>query len=333
MATPLIKLSQAEFEQMLYQNLVYICTSESQRKTPMGKKACFRDYDLSDIDFQRNEVRSLTDIDFSYTVLSNLDFSGVTFVRCDFTYAIANQTNFHRATFINCKFPDMHSADSDFTYAVLHGTQGKNAVFVNVDFSCCQGTGLYMPNATFDRCTFINSKLHEGNFTSASFALSNLHCAELDNGIFLHTNFAQANLSEASCYGSNFNCANLSKTNLYLTDMSYANLSKASTQSAFISGCIFRGNQLDDPPLSIGPMNRQNDFLTYNPQDNMVSMNLAAYHKNFPPLRFDGKPPFDAKKFRPILLKECKALAKSDKFLAAALAIIETRNRQQQIHR
>lgn len=320
--TILSKLSQEEFDKIMEEHDRYRLTKENVLKPVLGKRATFRGYDLSDINMEK---RNLSDVDFSYSDISNLNFFKANLHGADLSNAIADGANFSYANLFAAKLQNVSAIGANFSHANLSYADAPNADFSRSDFSNSFAPYFHAVSASFEQANLMNSKFHNCIFEHATFENANAKFSELDESRMSNADFSRANLAQSSLYGSDFSKANLSEATLHLADCSYANLNRAKMTSAYLCGAIFRGNRMEQPPLSIGPLSMQNDFITYNPQDDSVSLDPEAHA--LPVSKEDAAQlptSYNRKKYRPIVMKEAQKIARRDVMLQATLHAVET---------
>lgn len=325
------KLTQDDFERMMEDHIRYLLTKDNIRKPVQGKRASFRGYDLSDIDFRE---RNLSYVDFSYADISGKDFSVAVLQHADLSYAVVVGTKFVKSDLSMADLSWICAQHADFSASKLSYGEGTNGDFSYSKFATAFAPFFHAPNAIWDYSDVDGCKFHHGIYDGGSFQSVSGKFSEWDESHMSKIIVSDSDFSYSSCYGVNASHSKYYNNNLACSDFSYSDLSGWRSKGNYICGSIFRGNRLKHPPVSLGPFGIQNDFIAYNPQDDTFSLNPENYE--LPPSKESNsnqKAPYDQKKYRPVSSKELQKIVKRGSMLQAALQLVETYKKERSVNR
>lgn len=189
---------------------------------PEGQRAVFSDCDLSRLDFNSGESRSV-------------DLSGSDFTAANLTGITGGEVNFHRASLQYCDL-----SGSELRSPVFSGATLRKAICVGVDWGwpssrCADPCG----GDQHDMASFMNTYLGYTNFAKARvrgfFWDSTFHDASLDSADFSWSHFAgKQHLVETSFSGASLrhtvfrhtkiDAARFKRAHLCATDFSFADI-------------------------------------------------------------------------------------------------------------
>lgn len=138
-------------------------------------------------------------VDLSYTVLTDVDFSGANFPKANFVHSVINRSTFDRAKLDGANFSMADLGLSKFDLASLVGIDAFGANLLNTTFK----------ESTCQKSNFRNSDMSGSNFD-----LCNLEDANLCGVKFLDTTFRNAKLKGADISGSNHSQADMRGSDL-----------------------------------------------------------------------------------------------------------------------
>lgn len=125
-------------------------------------------------------------------LLSNIDFSGITFRDCDFTY-----TNLKGCTFKDCTFVNCH-----FVYSALKCLTCINCSFDHCNFESSTLNGSHFSNTNFIQCQLVGSTFHKANLENCTFQECNLRYASFLLSSVCHSQIIAGVIEDCMFFGT-----------------------------------------------------------------------------------------------------------------------------------
>jgi len=222
-----------------------------------GSDLSFTSFSGSDLSFADLKNVTMSNSDFSYSIINQGFFGNMIFQNISFAGASLFDTDFSNTTFDSVDFSKANLSLSNFSNSSFNDVVFSGAILINSDFSNTNLSGLTFKSAELNRAIFSNSNLSSSffdfaqmpsvnltglNLQKSSLVAVNLSESRLENSDLSYTDskhvilsnaiLIDANLSNSDFTAANFVNADLSGVNLTNTNLKFANFTGANLTDA-----------------------------------------------------------------------------------------------------